>query len=108
MACGLVLGADRMRERCLDRAAFDCDWAPKPKTAADAGVDDTRWFADMGVRRDGERRAGVGHSGEEQLRVRVPRAAQDLLAWPALHDVAGVQDDDAIGHVPGAGDVMGD
>ena len=51
---------------------------------------------------------GVRGRGDEQLRVRMGRLLGDLLGRAALHDLAGVHDQDLVGEVPGRGDVVGD
>ena len=90
------------------RAGVDGQRAPPAEPAAGGRVDDPGRLAAVGLGRHRQRRARVGHRGQQQLGVRVPGVGEHVLDRPGLGDLAGVHHDQPVGHVPRAGDVVGD
>src|SRR5581483_7812510 len=94
----------------------------QPRRGAPADVDRDRAAVDeaaAGLRVDGDRPAaamdldplalagmGVGHGGEEPLRVRMERLAEHRVDGPLLDDVAGVHHEQVVGDVARAGEVV--
>src|SRR5215475_16223272 len=108
VAGGAVPGEQLPQRRRDAVALVDRERAPPPEAAAGCGIDHPWRLTLVGLLRDVELRARVGDGREQQLRVGVPGTGEHLLDRSRFRDVARIHHDQPVGHVAGAGDVVGD
>src|SRR5215813_8184126 len=108
VAGGAVPGEQFPRLRRDPVALIDRERAPPPEPTAGCRVDDLGRLAAVGFRAHPQRCPGIRHRREQQLGVRVLGVGEHVLDRPGFGDLARVHDDQAVGDVPGAGEVVGD
>jgi len=94
---GLVFRAKKPQARCHFAALLDCIRAAPAEAAALTRIHDAGRFGDGRRPRPARREhAGFGHGREQELCVRVLGMREDVLYRPALGDLSGIHDDQAI------------